>query len=105
MYMITDDIFFGVLQYSNFETIVELCKINKKFYKKCENQPKFMERIKRNGLVISLNENELLLRKFSFDCNYIFDKECRTRLKTQDRIFLRTVYDKEWVQLMFLLHP
>lgn len=103
--MIPVDIFFQIIEHSDFTTIKKLCQTNSTFYNLCKTYPKEIERIKCKSLQKLINENDYKIREFALINKYIFDDKSKTKFwsiqsSNQNQA---TVYDKIWVDLMFLL--
>lgn len=105
--MISTDVFFHIIENSDFRTITKLCQINSAFYNLCKTYPKQIEHIKCKGLKKFINENDYKIRKFALNNRYIFDEqssiECE-QTKNPTSVIIGTHYDKIWIDLMFFLN-
>ena len=104
--MISVDVYFHIIETSDFKTITNLCQTNSTFYNLCKTYPKQIVRIKCKSLAKFINENDYKIREFAVNNRYIFDEqssiECE-RTKNPTSCVIGTNYDKIWVDLMFLL--
>jgi hypothetical protein len=95
--MITEDIFFNIIEHANFETITKLCQTKKNFYNLCKTHAKIIERIKCKSLQKTITENDDNIRQFALKNRYIFDKqserECLNNRNPGSEI-IGEIYDK-----------
>lgn len=93
---VTEDILLEIIKKSSIREIKALCQSSSNIYKLCKHYKNIIYKAKCNDVRIFLRNNEDNIRRFSKNNKYAFDKKSQVNT-------INTMYDKVWVDLMFLL--
>jgi hypothetical protein len=99
-----NDIFWKILEKSDFKTIGHLCQINKTFYYNCKKYPRQIEKLNCKSVNVLIIQDDLLIRDFAAKNFFEFDKRSHDEIWENNFILASTIYDKFWVDLMYLLN-
>lgn len=93
---VTEDILLEIIKKSSIREIKALCQSSSEIYKLCKHYKNIIYKAKCKDIKLFLQNNEDNIRRFAKNNKYAFDKKSQVNI-------INIMYDKVWVDLMFLL--
>lgn len=93
---VTEDILLEIIKKSSIREIKALCQSSSEIYKLCKHYKSIIYKAKCKDIKLFLQNNEDNIRRFAKNNKYAFDKKSQVNT-------INIMYDKVWVDLMFLL--